>query len=103
VLSVTKTDGVTTVQAGGTTNYTVTFTNSGATAADGAIAVDAPSAGLACTVQSCAASSAPIAAACPVAAQWPSLLTPGGVALPILPALSNVTFVIACNVTATGQ
>jgi mucin-19 len=103
VLSVTKTNGVTTLQAGGTTSYTVTFVNSGATAADGAIAVDSPSAGLACTVQSCTPSATPIAAACPAPAQWPSLLTPGGVALPVLPALANVAFVVACNVTATGQ
>jgi uncharacterized repeat protein (TIGR01451 family) len=103
VLSVTKTNGITTVQAGGTTSYTVTFTNSGATAADGAIAVDTPSAGLACAVQSCTPSAAPIAPACPGAAQWPNLLTPSGVAIPALPALSSVTFVVACNVTATGQ
>jgi mucin-19 len=103
VLNVTKTDGVASVQAGGTTNYTVTFTNSGATAADGATATDAPSPGLVCTVQSCAASTAPITATCPAAAQWPGLLTPSGVVLPSLPALSNVSFAVACNVTATGQ
>jgi uncharacterized repeat protein (TIGR01451 family) len=103
VLSVTKTNAVTTVQAGGTTSYTVTFVNSGPTAADGAIALDAPSAGLSCAVQSCIPSTAPLVAACPAAAQWPNLLLPGGVAIPALPALANVTFVVACNVTATGQ
>jgi uncharacterized repeat protein (TIGR01451 family) len=103
VLSVTKTDGITSVQAGGSTSYTVTFTNSGATAADGALAKDAPSAGLACAVQSCTASTTPIAAVCPAAAQWPNLLTPGGVLIPGLPALGTVQFVVACNVTATGQ
>ncbi len=103
VLSVAKTDGVTSVQAGGSTNYTVTFTNSGATAADGAVAKDAPSAGLACTVQSCTASTTPIAAVCPAAAQWPNLLTPSGVLIPGLPALGTVQFIVACNVTATGQ
>ncbi len=103
VLAVSKTDGVTSVQAGGTTNYTVTFTNSGATAADGATATDTPSAGLACTVQSCTASTAPIAAACPAPAQWPGLFTPSGVVLASLPALSSVSFAVACNVTATGQ
>ncbi len=102
-LSVTKTNGVTNLQAGGTTSYTVTFVNSGATAADGATAVDSPSAGLACTVQSCIPSTTPIAAACPGVALWPNLLTPSGVPIPALPALASVTFVVACNVTATGQ
>ncbi len=103
ILSVTKTNGVTAVQAGGTTSYTVTFINSGATAADGAIAVDTPSTGLACTVQSCTPSVTPIAATCPVVGQWPNLLTLSGVAIPALPALANVAFVVACDVTATGQ
>ncbi len=103
VLAVTKTDGIASVLAGGTTSYTVTFTNTGATAANGAIATDTPSTGLTCTVQSCTASTSPIAATCPAAAQWPSLLTPGGVVLPGLPALSSLQFAIACNVTATGQ
>ena len=102
-LAVTKTDGVTTVQAGTTTSYTVTFTNSGATAANGAVVKDAPSAGLACTVLSCSASGAPIPAACPAAGLWPALLTPAGVAIPTLPALSTISFVVRCGVTATGQ
>lgn len=103
VLAVTKTDAITSVQAGGTTSYTVTFTNSGASAADAAVAKDTPGAGLACTVLSCTASSTPIAAVCPAAAQWPNLLSPAGLALPTLPALGSVSFVLACDVTATGQ
>jgi uncharacterized repeat protein (TIGR01451 family) len=102
VLSVTKTNAVTSVQAGGTTSYTVTFTNSGATSADAAVAKDTPSAGLVCTVQSCTASSTPIPAVCPAAAQWPNLLSPAGVTLPTLPALGSISFVLACGVTATG-
>ena len=103
VLDVTKTDAVTAVQAGGTTTYTVTFVNSGATAADGAVAKDLTSPGLSCTVFSCAPSLLPIPASCPAAASWPSLLTPAGLALPVLPSKSSVTFVVKCNVTATGQ
>jgi mucin-19 len=102
-LAVTKTNGVSTVLAGGSTSYTVTFTNLGATAADGAIAKDTPSAGLACTVLSCTASTVPTLAVCPAAGQWPNLFTAGGVALPTLPALSSVVFVVGCGVTATGQ
>jgi uncharacterized repeat protein (TIGR01451 family) len=103
VLSVTKTDNVTSVQAGGTTSYTVTFTNSSATAADGAIVKDMPSTGLVCTVLSCLPAATPIAAVCPAAAQWPNLLSPAGVALPALPALGSVSFILQCNVTATAQ
>ncbi len=43
------------------------------------------------------------AAVCPAAAQWPNLLSPAGLALPTLPALGCVSFVLACDVTATGQ
>ena len=103
VLDVTKTNAVSSVQAGGTTSYTVTFSNSGATAADGAIAKDLPSQGLSCTVSSCTAGLLPIPATCPVAATWPNLITPGGLPIPGLPAKSSVTFVVTCNVTATGQ
>lgn len=102
VLSVTKTNGTTSVAAGSTTSYTVTFVNSGSTGANGALASDPPVAGLACTVASCSANASPIAAACPLPAQWPNLLTPAGVALPTFPALSSVTFVLNYGVTATG-
>ena len=103
ILAVTKTNAVTAVTAGGTTSYTVTFTNTGATAADGSNASDMPTAGLSCIVGACTASATPIAASCPIPAQWPSLLTVGGVLLPAFPARSTVTFVVNCNVTATGQ
>ena len=101
-LGVTKTNNTTTAQAGGTTSYTVTFTNTGVTAANGSVVKDIPSAGLVCTVAACTASTTPIAASCPAPAQWPNLLTPAGVALPGFPAQSTVTFVVNCNITATG-
>ena len=103
VLDVTKTDAVSSVQAGGTTSYTVTFINSGATAANGATAKDVPSQGLSCTVFSCTASLLPIPASCPAAAAWPNLLTATGLTIPVLPAKSSVTFIVNCNITATGQ
>ena len=102
VLSVGKTDGTSTVAAGSTTDYTITFTNTGATAADGALAKDTPSAGLSCVVLSCTPTTTPIAAVCPAPAQWPNLFSPGGVAIPGLPALSAVSFVVRCGVTASG-
>ena len=103
VLDVTKTNAVASVQAGGTTSYTVTFSNSGFTAADSATARDIPSQGLSCTVSSCTASLLPIAAICPADAAWPNLLTAGGLSLSGFPAKSSITFVVLCNVTATGQ
>ena len=103
VLDVTKTNAVSSVQAGGTTSYTVTFINSGATAANGVTAKDVPSQGLSCTVFSCSASLLPILASCPAAAAWPNLLTATGLTIPVLPAKSSVTFIVNCNITATGQ
>ena len=44
------------------------------------------------------ATTSPVAAACPAPALWPNLLSPAGVALPSLPALTNVSFVLQCNV-----
>ena len=102
-LDVQKTNGTTTVVAGSTTSYTVTFTNSGATAANGSTVTDVPSSGLSCTVTSCTPSTTPIPAACPLAAQWPNLLTAGGLLLNTLPAKSAIQFTVACNVIATGQ
>ncbi len=101
-LAVSKTNNTTSVTAGGTTSYTVTFINTGFTAADGSIAKDVPGAGLVCSVASCTASSTPIAASCPAPAQWPNLLSPGGLLLPGFPAIGTITFVVNCDVTATG-
>ena len=102
-LEVQKTNGTTTVAAGSTTSHTVTFTNSGATAADGSTVKEVPSAGLSCTVTACTPSSLPIAAACPAAAQWPNLLTAGGVLLGTFPAEATITFSVSCGVVTTGQ
>ena len=102
-LAVQKDNGVTTVTAGSTTTYTVTFTNSGATAADGSLVKDIPSAGLSCTVTACTASNLPIVAACPLPALWPNLLSAGGLLLNTFPAKATIAFNVSCGVTATGQ
>ena len=101
-LDVTKTNGTSTVIAGGTTSYTVTFTNNGTTAANGALAKDISSAGLSCTVTACTPSTLPIAAACPAPSLWPNLLTAAGLLLNTFPARATITFNVSCNVTATG-
>ncbi|MGL4575429.1 MAG: hypothetical protein ACRCV9_11660 [Burkholderiaceae bacterium] len=99
-VSVTKTDGRTTVAQGNTVSYTIALNNAGPAAANGTLLADIPSAGLTgCTVTACTASGA---AACPAAAAWPSLLTVGGVAISTLPSGGGVNFSVSCNVPATG-
>ncbi|MES2398524.1 MAG: hypothetical protein V4573_00955 [Pseudomonadota bacterium] len=98
-LTVTKTDGKTTVTAGGTTSYTVTFASLGPATGDGAVVLDTPGAGLSCSVASCTPSGTGV---CPVAGQWPNLLS-GGLTLSSFASGSTLSFVVSCNVTATGQ
>lgn len=102
-LAVTKTNNTTTLIAGSTTNYTITFSNTGPTSANNAVAQDTASAGLSgCTATACSGSGSP-AAVCPAAGLWPNLFTPGGLILSSLPANSSLTFNVSCGVSATGQ
>jgi uncharacterized repeat protein (TIGR01451 family) len=102
-LSVTKTNNTTTLVAGTTTSYTITFSNAGPTSANNAIAQDTPSAGLSnCSVTACSASGSPVAV-CPASGVWPNLFTVGGLTLTSMPANSSLTFNVSCGVTATGQ
>lgn len=98
-LTVTKTDGRTTVTAGGTTSYTVTFANLGPASGDGALLTDTPGAGLICSVASCIPTGAGV---CPLAGLLPNLLG-GGLTLPAFASGSTLAFIVGCNVTATGQ
>ena len=108
-LSVTKTNGTTSLVAGSTTAYTVTFANGGPSAANGAVVKDASSAGLVCTSVVCTGTSG--GASCPS-----SLLPQGtlvvsgatnffstGETIGTFPANSTVTLIVNCSVTATGQ
>lgn len=108
-LSVTKTDGLSTVAAGSTTSYTVTFSNTGF-AADNAIIKDTPSAGLSCTSVTCTATTG--GANCPVglplgvavlASAVPNLFNGTGIAIVNFPAPSTIVLRVNCSVTATGQ
>lgn len=98
-LAVAKTDGVASVTAGGTTSYTVTFTNTGPAAGDGATVLDTPGNGLSCTVTACAASGTGV---CPAAGLWPNMLS-GGLVLASFAPGATVTFSVQCGITATGQ
>jgi uncharacterized repeat protein (TIGR01451 family) len=97
-LSITKTDGTTTIAAGRTITYTITAANSGADPANGAVVQDPAVPGLNCTAVTCAASPT---AACPAGVTVAQLQA--GVVIPTLPSGSSVSFSLTCGVTATGQ
>jgi uncharacterized repeat protein (TIGR01451 family) len=97
-LGVTKTDGITTTVAGGTTVYTVTFTNSGPANGTGSVVFDSPGTGLSnCTVTSCTPTGA---AVCPTPIA--NLLVGPGATMPNFPAGTSVAFRVSCRVSATG-
>ena len=109
-LSVTKTNAVTSLVAGSTTSYTVTFANGGPSAANGALVKDAASAGLVCTSVTCAATTG--GASCPsnMLPQGSVILSGStgffgatGETITTFPANSSVSLVVVCGVTATGQ
>jgi uncharacterized repeat protein (TIGR01451 family) len=103
-LSITKTNSVSSLQAGQTTSYTITVSNLAPTVAfSGAVVRDPASPGLQCTSVTCTASGG---------ATCPAPYNPGpaaaanlqsGVTLTSLPINSNLNFVVVCGVTATGQ
>lgn len=100
-LAISKTNGVGTLVAGNTTNYTITVTNGGPSDADGALLKDPIATGLSCTQTSCTGASG--GASCPSAdTVTVAALQNAGVTLPELPANSTVTFSVVCGVTATG-
>jgi uncharacterized repeat protein (TIGR01451 family) len=97
-LSVTKTDGVLSTAAGSTTNYTVTFVNSGPGDGAGSVVKDVPSAGLSnCSVISCGVTGL---AVCPTPIS--NLLTVGGSTVATFPASSSLIYTVRCGVSATG-
>lgn len=107
-LSVTKTNGVTSLIAGSTTTYTVTFVNGGPSAANNAVIKDVVSAGLNCTSVTCTTLLG--GALCPTGMTINTPLPGGpagffttGTTLPTFPGASSVTLTVSCGVTATGQ
>jgi len=95
-LTAAKTNGVNTLGAGSTTTYTLTFTNTGPSSADGAVIKDIPSAGLNCTAVSCSATGG---AACGTVSVGALL---AGHPLPAFPSGGAVTVLLTCTVTASG-
>jgi uncharacterized repeat protein (TIGR01451 family) len=102
-LAVTKTNATTTLVAGSTTSYTVTFSNAGPSVGDGTVIKDVPSSGLICTVISYCTSTG--GASCPASlpAAFTSLFSADGLTIINFPANSTISLVILCNVSATGN
>lgn len=96
-LAVTKTNGTSSLVAGSTTSYTVTFSNAGTSAANNASVKDQPSVGLSSCTATCSSLGG---AACPASPS--NLLSGTGTNLPTFPANSTVNFIVTCSVTATG-
>jgi uncharacterized repeat protein (TIGR01451 family) len=97
-LSISKTNGTNTVPAGGTTVYTVTFSNFGPSDASGALVKDFPSAGLTfCLVQSCSGTGGAICGAPTFTA-----LNTSGYSLPVFPSGSTISLVLSCRVDSLG-
>ncbi|MDB5963964.1 MAG: hypothetical protein JWQ72_464, partial [Polaromonas sp.] len=98
-ITISKSNGVGTVTAGGTTGYTLTVANLGPSDASGAVLSDPVATGLSCTTAAtCTASGG---ASC--AASVPIATLQSGYTIPVLPSGGQVTLVLNCAVTATGQ
>jgi hypothetical protein len=103
-LRIEKTNPATELESGDTTTYTITVSNDGPSAADGAVVSDDWTAtpGLDCSAGplTCAASGT-------AGTQCPAAVTPAqlqaGIAIPALPLGGVVTFSLACEVTASGE
>jgi uncharacterized repeat protein (TIGR01451 family) len=110
-LGVSKTNGTTTLVAGSTTSYTITFSNLGPSPANGAVVRDVYSSGLICTTITCVATTGTPLASCPssllplgtpVSTTSTNFFT-SGETIAAFPPNSSVTLATICNVTATGQ
>ncbi|HEV8552323.1 MAG TPA: IPTL-CTERM sorting domain-containing protein [Casimicrobiaceae bacterium] len=96
-LTVTKTNGASTVTSGAVTTYTIVVSNAGPQPADGAVVTDPAVAGLSKTSVACGnASGGAVCPGSPTVAQLQ-----GGLAIPALPAGGSVTFSVVTSVTAT--
>jgi uncharacterized repeat protein (TIGR01451 family) len=102
-LAISKTDGVTSVNAGGTTTYTIVVSNGGPSAANGAVFTDPAVVNLGVTSVTCGSPSG--GAACPTVANTTVALMQGtGIVIPTLPAGGSVAFTVKATIAgnATG-
>ena len=104
-LSITKTNTVTALVAGGTTSYSITITNTGPDTFTNGIFRDTPSAGLQCTSITCVATGPSLCPNPGVAAGELGIVNMtslGGVTIPSMVPTSSLRFTVNCNVTANG-
>jgi large repetitive protein len=101
LLSISKTNGVSSVVAGETTTYTIVASNDGPSSADNAVVRDLPSAGLSCITDPICVPAG--GAVCPAALSVATFTAGGGLFIPTFPPVSSVTFMLSCSVVATGQ
>lgn len=103
-LQIVKTASAPVLRSGDVVSFTLTGSNTGPGAANGAVIRDAPGLGLDCSTPSPTAScSASGGAACPGATvAVTDLLGPTGVTIPVLPAGGSVAITLQCLVMATG-
>ncbi len=101
-LVITKTDGESFVTPGSTSSYTIEVSNSGPSAADGAIFTDLLVTNLTVTSITCGGSSG--SALCPdVAATTIALMQSTGIVIPTLPNGGSVTFIVEGTVGPSGS
>ena len=100
-LAITKTDGVTSVTAGGSTTYTIRVTNNGPSSVTSAVLKDPAATGLTQTGTACTSASGNI---CATAPSTTALQSAGGVTLPTLASGAFYEFSVTATVTAaTGS
>ncbi|MDB5964467.1 MAG: hypothetical protein JWQ72_967 [Polaromonas sp.] len=102
-LRVSKTNGTSTVAAGGTTGYTLTVSNFGPSTVNGAVLKDPSATGLSCSSVTCTgvtgATSCPTVGSTTIA----GLQGGGGIVLPGMISPATISFFVTCDITATGQ
>lgn len=99
-LTVTKTNNVSSLNAGQTFTYTLTVANIGLLPAPGTIIQDPSVAGLSCTSITCTPTGGSVS--CPSPLTVNALQSTGLSITPTFAAGSSVTFTLTCGVTATG-
>ena len=98
-LTIAKTNNTPTFVPGSTTSYTITVANLGPAAADGALVADAVVTGLSCTSVACTTVNG---ASCPTPPLSLATFQNTGIPVSPFPVNSTATFVLQCDVTATG-
>ena len=88
------------VRVAGNTSYTIAVANPGPSNAPGVLLTDPVATGLSCTTLTCAVTAG--TAGC-LALSISTLQSPGLVTTPTFNAGSTLSFVLTCNVTATGR